>query len=219
MGDDKRVKDADAEFARRLQKRDFDVLADIDRAYGPHLRKLLRRSRGSLLNDADIDAILGKALEETGRNYRADRGATVFAFYFRVGGDRLRDHLRKTLRAQEAFDAVRPILAAGGTAPDASPMEQAAIREAWRCHQKILALIDQSVNTSLTDRERRAFIRRSSAGDGEHWAKALEAETGVDARKWRKTSDSAFRKIREHLAAAGVYYSEEGGHYDIAARA
>ena len=205
----------DQDFARRLARRHEGVLHDVDRAYSGPLRRLLRRHLGPALNDHDIDEIVARALAETWHGFKAYSGRSVRSFYFQVGKCRLQDHLRKALRRREAIDEQLPKLASG---PEKSepPPDQALIEQETKLTQsRIMKLIDEAV-VLLTDRQRRAFERRFASGGGRAWAKHLEAETGVPAKRWRKASDEARQHVANYLDRRGVHFSKEGGRYEVA---
>lgn len=206
----------DAEFSERLARRDKSVLGCIDRCYSRALRHLLRRLRGPLLSDEDIDEVLEKAILETWRGYRRETGAPVRWFYFRVGKRRVQDHLRRAGRLRQQMLDAAPKLAVRSDEGNVDAPGTVEIAEERAIDLKLRRLLDKAVEESLTDRQRLAFNRRFAAGGGEHWAKQLEHETEIPAQSWRKASDEAKANVAAYLQQKGVEYSREGGRYVVA---
>jgi DNA-directed RNA polymerase specialized sigma24 family protein len=209
----------DAEIASRIARLDESVLRDIQDAYERSLRRLLERSLGSALNDHDVDDILSQTLSQTWKGYGENRGGSVRHFYFSVGKRRLQDHLKRNLRRQrrEEAAAAQIIAARDRMSPpgDECILSEEVQATAAGTAKAVLTLVDDAVGT-LTARQRRAFLCRFGAAGGDKWAKHLETETGVPAKQWRKASDEARVKVREHLIKHGVHYSREGGRYEVA---
>ncbi len=205
----------DKGFANRLAKRDESVLAEIDRAYSSNLRQLLRRNRGSALNNYDIDGIVYQSLYETWNRYRKGEGSTVRGFYFRVAKCRLQDRLRQIHREQRVTTEHLPALAIQENRNDFDPAHRLLTRETNQAYGRIMILISNAL-AELTDRQRTAFKKRFAPGRASNWAQQLEGETKITAKQWRKASHQAKEHIKKYLIRHGVHYSQEGGCYEVA---
>jgi DNA-directed RNA polymerase specialized sigma24 family protein len=208
------IKQRDERFAARLKQRDESVLVEIDQAFAPCLRKLLRRARGKWFGDADVDEILELVLTTVWEKYDATRNASVRTFYFRVARARLSDRLQKNSRYRDALNAIRVCKRPTDYQDDELPDVELLRLERSSIDGGIEALIGKAVNL-LTSRQRLAFNRRFMTGDSSSWAKDLAREEGKTSQYWRKASDEARQNVCKFLTDNGVQYSAEGGHYEI----
>lgn len=158
-------------------------------------------------------------LMRPGQATKASAAHLSGAFTSPFGKRRLKDRLKQNLRRQqrEGTAALRITETRGGAGAPADEyiLNPDDIATATGAARAILKLVDDAVAT-LTARQRRAFLCRFGAAGGSKWAKDLETETGTPAQQWRKASDQARVKVRDHLVTHGVYYSNEGGRYEVA---
>jgi DNA-directed RNA polymerase specialized sigma24 family protein len=208
------LKKRDEIFAKRLARQDESVLREIDRAYAPGLRRLLRKARGDGLNDDDIEEILADTLLDVWLKYGPRCGAAVRTYYFISGKANLIDRLRTNDRYRCALEKVRSTI--GSASDSVGNVSDVVFDRIERSNiaAQIKLLIDESLGM-LTPRQRLAFTHRFKSGNSDSWAKDLAVDQGRSPQYWRKASDEARLKVRDFLTQSGVTYSSKGGQYEI----
>ena len=207
MADADESRKRDADFACRLESRDFSVVAEIERHYIPALLARLRLGIGSYFNEQDAEDVVNEALLTVWRSYNGAAGKSVRGFLFDVARCRMVDCMRR--RRVERMHL--PKLADNREDIEVSS-NQALADGGYLSIDTIHELIEGAL-AGLSPRQKTAFRRRFLDRTETAWAKDLESETKYPARNWRKASDEARQHVEEHLKQNGIIFDNEGGQY------